>query len=524
MWRFIGIGSWIDPLLQFKYNGHFLEGSMKKAIVLLAALVLYGCQSSSSKSSQQFYNQHLLFDLDQEITRHPCKVKGTIPVWLSGTLLRNGPAKFQVGNQRVSWFDGLAMLHAFEFNSEQVLYSNRFLRSEQYYIMTVEKSLNFSGFAEDPCPKVFKNQTSRFIPQDMKDVQNADVSIQEYADKMVALTEVPLPVIFDPETVATLGNFEYADQLPKSKIWESAHPQHDLPSKETINYLVNFGRVSSYEIWKMADHQSNREIVAEIPVERPAYMHSFALTEHYVVLVEFPFVVNPLDLMLRKKPFIFNYHWKPELGTQFLVVERSSGKLVAKLKGAPFFAFHHVSAYDKEGSIYLDIVTYPNADVIALVDGTLKKKTKSSEQTKLERFTIDVDKQELRQETIFSQKLEMPRVAADRTAHEYRYCYAIDASFPTSVKDTRPLYKIDVANKTSQSWSEVGCLPGEPIFVPNPQGQSEDDGVVLSLVLDFAHHRSFLLMLNARNWTEMARAEAPHAIPVGIHGFWKQKK
>jgi carotenoid cleavage dioxygenase-like enzyme len=75
--------------------------------------------------------------------------------------------------------------------------------------------------------------------------------------------------------------------------------------------------------------------------------------------------------------------------------------------------------------------------------------------------------------------------------------------------------------KAALRWSQAGCFPGEPIFVPNPQGREEDDGVVLSLVLDFAHSRSFLLILNAKTMTELARAETPHAIPVGLHGYWK---
>lgn len=499
---------------------------MLKKLPLLVVLVLAGCNSEQKPSKspyQTFYDTRLFFDLENEVERVPCSITGEIPSWLSGTLLRNGPAKFQVGGQRVNWLDGLAMLHAFEFSSEQVFYTNRFLRSEQYYIMMEEKSLNFSGFAQDPCPKVFKNQISRFIPKKMQDIQNADVTIQEYADKMVALTEVPLPVIFDAKTMETLGTFEFQDRLPLGQ-WESAHSQHDLSSGETINYCIQFGEKSSYVIWKMADHQSAREIIAEIPVELPAYMHSFALTEHYVVLVEFPFVVNPLDLMLKKKPFIFNYKWMPKKGTTFYVVSRSTGE-VTTIKGDPFFAFHHVNAFDKDGKIFIDIVTHPNTDIINFITEriTEKNKIKESEKTKLERFTISMPERVLSRETIFDQPTEMPRVPADRTAHEYRYSYLIDASFPTSINDQRPLYKVDAVMKTGKNWSEEGCYPGEPIFVPNPNARAEDDGVVLSLVLDFANHRSFLLILDAKDLSELARAETPHAIPVGLHGLWNTK-
>lgn len=57
-------------------------------------------------------------------------IEGRMPGWLTGTLLRNGPALFEVGPDRFNhWFDGLAMLHAFSFEGGRVAYANRFLRS-----------------------------------------------------------------------------------------------------------------------------------------------------------------------------------------------------------------------------------------------------------------------------------------------------------------------------------------------------------------------------------------------------------
>lgn len=486
---------------------------------VFACLLLCACTSkpkSPSSAHQSFTVTHLYFDLDQEVTRHPCPIQGQIPEWLSGTLLRNGPAKFTVGKERVSsWFDGLAMLHAFEFSPQKVLYSNRFILSNDYYTMK-EGKLPSEGFGQDPCGKKFQAQRTQY-----SSIVNADVNIADYADMMVALTEIPLPVVFQKETLDTVGAFDYHDDLPKSRIFESAHPQHDPLANETINYLVEFGKLSSYVIWKMKDHSAMREVLGEIPVDLPSYMHSFALTEHYVILAQFPLVVNPIDLVNTQKAFIKNYQWKPDLGTVFLVIERSTGKLAAKVKGKPFFAFHHVNAYDKDGKIYMDIVTYPDADVIEEIATTTQGQSEDLETT-LERFTISVDDQTLSQDTIFSKTLEMPRIPASLTAQEYRYCYAVDHFPPATDQDVRPIYKIDVTDKTAKEWSQPGCFPGEPIFAPRPGGQAEDDGVVLTVVLDYAHHKSFLLILDGQSFTELARVEAPHAIPTGLHGYWSE--
>ena len=58
---------------------------------------------------------------------------GEIPPWLTGSLLRTGPAKFEVGAHTMRhWFDGLAMLHRFTIAGGKVSYANRFLRSKAF--------------------------------------------------------------------------------------------------------------------------------------------------------------------------------------------------------------------------------------------------------------------------------------------------------------------------------------------------------------------------------------------------------
>ena len=71
--------------------------------------------------------------LTDEVRLPDLPVDGRVPPWLSGVLVRNGPALFEIGEQRLNhWFDGLAMLHAFAFARGRVSYANRFLRSSAY--------------------------------------------------------------------------------------------------------------------------------------------------------------------------------------------------------------------------------------------------------------------------------------------------------------------------------------------------------------------------------------------------------
>jgi beta,beta-carotene 9',10'-dioxygenase len=88
-------------------------------------------------------------------------------------------------------------------------------------------------------------------------------------------------------------------------------------------------------------------------------MHSFGMTERYLILAEFPLVVDPLRLLFSGQPFIRNYLWEPDRGVRFHVVEKEGGRLVRTARGAAFFAFHHVNAFEEGDEVVVDIVAKP---------------------------------------------------------------------------------------------------------------------------------------------------------------------
>lgn len=91
-------------------------------------------------------------------------------------------------------------------------------------------------------------------------------------------------------------------------------------------------------------------------------MHSFALTRRYVVLTEFPYVVNPVGFLRPSNgAFIDAFRWEPDRGTCLVVIDRDSGTVVAEPRIDSTFGFHHVNAYDRDGEILFDLETIPEA-------------------------------------------------------------------------------------------------------------------------------------------------------------------
>jgi carotenoid cleavage dioxygenase-like enzyme len=78
------------------------------------------------------------------------------------------------------------------------------------------------------------------------------------------------------------------------------------------------------------------------------------------------------------------------------------------------------------------------------------------------------------------------------------------------------IVKIDVTTGETLTWRDG--YPGEPVYVGRPGRAEEDDGVLLSVVLEPDRGASSMVVLDAATLIELARARVPHHIPFGFHG------
>jgi beta,beta-carotene 9',10'-dioxygenase len=447
--------------------------------------------------------------MEEETAVDSLAVTGELPAWLGGALVRVTPAKLEVGERRVDhWFDGLAMLNRFGFADGRVSYGSRFIASRAY--REAQEGRLTRGFATDPCRSIFKRVQAIFS-SDATD--NPNVNLARIGERYIAMTETPMPVEFDADTLETLGHLEYADELRAHAT--TAHPHHDPERNELVNYVARFSRVSEYVLYGLPANGTKRRVIAKLPVRRPAYMHSFGMSGRYLILAEYPLRVNPLKLAFSGRPFIENYVWDGQDSTRFQVIDRETGALRGTYETDAFFCFHHVNAFDRGGELVVDLVAYGDPSIIDALYLDEHGPRGTIPPARLRRYTIDLDGGGVRSEALADGSLELPRIDyARRNTRDYRYAY-----FAGAVGDwLDELVKVDLSDGSRSVWSAPGCYPGEPVFVRDPGAEEEDAGVVLSVVLDATAGRSFLLVLDARSFEERARAEAPHHIPFGFHG------
>jgi len=442
------------------------------------------------------------------------QVKGDIPDWLEGSLIRNGPGIVQVDKPMRHWFDGLAMLHKFNIKKGKVAYRSKFIDCEAYRSAKETGKITYSDFATDPCRSLFAKVQTVF-DSNPKITDSAKVNVGKVGDKTMALGEPLMQIQIDPDTLESLGVFNF-DKNPRSRM-TTAHPQTE--GKNAYNLVVEYGPINYYSIYSMEPEVKK---LASIPVREPAYLHSFGMSKRYFIIAEFPLVVQSLKLVFRLKPFIENFKWKPGNGSRFLIIDRATGKLVAKMKTDAFFSFHHVNAFEDGDDLIVDLATYKDAEIInSYYMNRLSEVNQKLPFGHMERFVIDLKNEKIKSRKVVSDEcIELPHFDYQNynTRPDYRYVYGCGINKEHQEGFYNQLVKIDMNTGEHQKWHRDNSYPGEPIFVPHPERASEDDGVLLSVVLDADQKHSYLLVLDAKTMVERARAELPHPVLFGYHG------
>ncbi|CAF3885436.1 unnamed protein product [Rotaria sp. Silwood1] len=279
------------------------------------------------------------------------------------------------------------------------------------------------------------------------------------------------------------------------------------------------------------------------PLEYASYMHSASISEDYLILTEVPLHFNKFYAiwnLISGRAVTDMFKWNGEtMPTYFRVISLDTGEQIAHIPGPAFFTFHHINSYqvkDNKKKIIVDICAFDDSRIInELFLDKLRENIFPSGTGYFRRFELDLDTNTCIEpnanarepkgihcysyaNSLVPIQFELPRINPKFIGKSYRYVYATRAP-PGRLFDA--LIKLDVQSKEQVGlWEEACKSPSEPIFVPRPDANhdQEDDGVVLSIVLDQQAKKSFLLVLDGITFKELARAHLPIHIPLSFHG------
>lgn len=145
---------------------------------------------------------------------------GTIPPELSGTLLRNGPALFEVGSQPIPQpFDGDGMAAQFAFRGGRVFFANRFVRTEAFVKEQQAGKMLFRGAFSTGAPE----GQWLFNPFDFSIKKVANTGIFHWGGRTLALYERDLPYELEGPDLRTKGATDLGGAILADSPWIAAH-------------------------------------------------------------------------------------------------------------------------------------------------------------------------------------------------------------------------------------------------------------------------------------------------------------
>ncbi|XP_062308585.1 retinal Mueller cells isomerohydrolase-like isoform X1 [Osmerus eperlanus] len=517
-----------------------------------------------------------IFETCEELNEPiPAVVTGVIPSWLGGSLLRLGPGLFEVGDQPFyHLFDGQALMHKFDLKNGHVTYYRKFLKTDAYVRAMTEKRVVITEFGTAAYPDPCKNIFSRFFTyfQGIEVTDNCLVNVYPVGEDFYACTETNYITKVDPDTLETLKRVDLCDYVSVNGV--TAHPH--IESDGTVYNIGNcFGKNMSlaYNIIKIppapidgSDPIEKSQVMVQIPSSerfKPSYVHSFGMTEKHFVFVETAVRINLLKFLtawsIRGTNYMDCFEVNETMGTWFHLASKEPAEYnPVKFRTSTFNMFHHINSYEEQGCIVVDLCTWKGHEFVYnyLYLANLrndweevKKAAMRAPQPEVRRYVLplDIHKEEqgmnlvslpdttatavlrrdgtvwLEPEILFSgprQAFEFPQINYSRCSGK-KYSYAYGLGLNHFIPDR--ICKLNVVTKETWVWQEADSYPSEPLFVQTPDATEEDDGVLLSIVVKpgAAERPGFLLILNAGDLTEVARAEVDTIIPVTFHGMYK---
>ncbi|XP_022090472.1 beta,beta-carotene 15,15'-dioxygenase-like [Acanthaster planci] len=490
-------------------------------------------------------------------------IKGKLPKWLQGSLIRNGPGLFEVGDTSYQhWFDGLSLLHRFSFEKGKVTYQNRFLRSDAYTKAKKYNKIIYGEFGTmgipDPCKNILERFVSHFIPVSTTD--NNLINLYWIGDELYTASETNTPIRINVKDLSTGPKIDLFGAF--WTMTATAHGQVDHDGT-TYNVGTSYFTGCNYNIIKFnhkckEDPTRSAKIVCTIPARyktRPSYYHSFGMTENYFVFLEQTLFINVPKLatsVLRKIPVCQTLEYDPTDTSLFHVIQKTTGEILPiKFAAGPLFGMHIVNSYEQDGQIVFDICCFPDDSLIKkfyleyLRYGDQQGK-RNFPRAQVRRFVlpINIDQKTTprgvnlvslpntsatavlqddgvifcKYDIISPVGFDMPNINQRVNGRPYRYAYGNCNREIGEFVNT--IVKADVKTRKTLVWHEEFCYPSEPVFVEAPNAVKEDDGVILSSVLNSQTGRAFLLVLDAKDFKELARANLPADVecPLSFHG------
>jgi carotenoid cleavage dioxygenase-like enzyme len=273
--------------------------------------------------------------------------RGRAPEGLAGSLYRNGPARFRrPGRSAGHWFDGDGLIRRFRIADGRASLAARFADTPKRRQEARLGAMVMPGFGTTADPRAEMSGPD--------DANAANTSVLPVGDRIWALWEAGSPMAMHAETLASEG---FVTLRPDLK----AMPFLAHPRIEPDGRIWNLGMSGDRAIvWRLSPAGAVED-ARLIDLPRASYVHDFTATARHLVIVLQPWIVG------RKAAAVADrYVWRPEEGTQVLVIDKSDLSVRRTVELPAFGFFHLGDAWEEsDGTIRFDVCAYKDMSFAA---------------------------------------------------------------------------------------------------------------------------------------------------------------
>jgi all-trans-8'-apo-beta-carotenal 15,15'-oxygenase len=429
-------------------------------------------------------------------------VHGRAPEGLQGVLFRNGPAKFRrPGGSAGHWFDGDGLVRRFAIEDGQAQLSARFVATRKRAQEERLGAMVMPGFGTAPDPRAEIGSPD--------DANAANTSVIMAGNDLWALWEAGSPVAMDPVTLETR---DYVTLRPDLRAMPFlAHPRIE-PDGRIWNLGMGGGQAV---VWRLA-HDGTLEDASVVPIPRASYVHDFTATARHLIIVLQPWVQERQTM-----PFSEGFAWRPETGTQVLVIDKAdlSQRRIHEIEAFGFF--HLGDAWEDGDTIRFDIAVHQDMSFAAhgatqVIEGV----PQSSESAYLAMVTLTPGG---------GGRVERLPVIAEFPRSDPRRAGLARSLTVHTTGDTpgtpfaRTIGLTDWTDATTRTFDfGAGQVLDEMVFVPKPGSTSEHDAWLIGPSLNLTERTTELHVLDVARIEDgpVATWRADVALPAAFHGTW----
>ena len=435
-------------------------------------------------------------------------IEGAIPADIDGVYVRNTENPVQQPLGRYHPFDGDGMIHMISFKDGRADYRNRFVRTRGFEAEQEAGQSLWGGLMDGPEVSLRPGFGAH---GGMKDASSTDVVV--HGGKIVStFYQCGEAYWLDPETLEQGG---VASWGPLDGV--SAHTKVDEATGELL--FFNYSKHAPYMHYGVVDKSGKLVHYVPVPLPGPRLPHDMAFSANYSILNDLP-VFWDAELLKRNVHAVREHRGMP---SRFAVIPRYGQTAdIRWFEADPTYVLHFLNAYEDGDELIMDgyfqekPTPRPLAgapDGYAHMMGFLDEHSFLS---KLHRWRFNLKTGETREGHLDDRVLEFGMFNQRYAGKPYRYAYS------TTSKPGWFLFNGFVKHdlETGESWEITlpdGRYASEAPFVPRLNARDEDDGYLVSFIIDENANRSECVLIDCKRFSDgpVCRIALPHKISSG---------